>query len=178
MSLYGTFGLSLLCASVGILLPAVCSWIRVSRRRSVAESMPPAVEEAPLAVEMKPTIDRMEGHVRNYAREVEERIQDRLDELDRLIEAADSEITRLERLLPGAERKSHSVTSLAPAQENIGEHRAKILRPDFDLLIRQLSDAGLTPEQIGRRVGKTGSDIRNRLGRPDNQDFGDLSNAA
>ena len=103
-------------------------------------------------------IQRLESRLYDFDREVEGRVETTLALLDRLIEEAEDEITRLEDAL---ERGRRTPPVLARAPDIVG-HRP--LSAQERRMIAQLSAAGYTTTEIAQLTGRPGGDVSGAIG--------------
>jgi hypothetical protein len=105
----------------------------------------PASQPAPEPFEK--TLGELEVRLYDFDREVTARVETTLSTLDRLIEEADREISRLEELLARTE----------PARP--GRRQIPTLTADDRRLVRHLLTAGYSTEEVARLVGCPVADV-------------------
>ncbi len=109
-------------------------------------------------------IQKMEVRLHDYGREIEGRMEARLDLLDQLIIDADREIIRLQTALAETYRKSSSTS---------GSHEQCDLSAEQHQMLHHLADAGYSAGEIANLIQASVAEISAMLNSRDNN-----SNAA
>lgn len=105
----------------------------------------PTSHTPPATKSDRASINALEARLQDFASDVENRVETQLQLLDELIQDADREIERLQKLMPELDWQADADTTANETgdwveqmteDDTIGEHRATSLRPDFDAIRR------------------------------------------
>lgn len=130
-------------------------WMLRSQRRSAeprASNVAGRLEEQRiLESTSRSLVDSLEIRLYDYSRDVEARIQNRIEVLDLLVQEADRELLRLQRLLEEARRPEESAS--------IPMSAADARSSEFSQRVFALHEAGFSPQEIAGCLGAPVADV-------------------